>query len=275
MPLSLHFKSAAAKSAVAAPINLSGLAPHWTRGRNLAEIGSFPVAWGNERISLGELFVVEGTPADERIELVGDLSTVRGIGAGMTSGSIRVEGNVGCQAGTEMSGGQLEIHGSAGDWVGSQMRGGRIHVHGSVADYAAGAYPGGPRGMTGGELLIGGTAGDGLGRRMRRGLVAVLGSAGEDLGAGLIAGTILVGGSCGRRPGAEMRRGTIALLGPEPELLPTFVRANRLRPQFMALLFVHLRQAGLQFQGESLLGDYVLHHGDMLASGRGEILVRA
>jgi formylmethanofuran dehydrogenase subunit C len=269
MPLRLHFKSAVA------PIHPAGLIPEWTQSRGLTEIGKFPVFCGSERIPLGELFTVEGNPADARIEFVGDLSKVHGIGAAMTSGSISVEGDVGCQAGAEMSGGQLEIRGAAGDWVGCQMRGGRIHVHGSVADHAAAGYPGSRRGMTGGELLIDGTAGDGLGQRMRRGLVAVRGSAGEDLGAGLIAGTIVVGGSCGRRPGVEMRRGTIALLGPEPELPPTFVRANRLRPQFMGLLFVHLRQAGLEIQNESSPSDYVLYHGDLLALGRGEILVRA
>jgi formylmethanofuran dehydrogenase subunit C len=275
MPLRLQFKSAVCKSAGAAPIRLAGLIPDWTQSRRLAEIGEFPVVCGNQQVSLGELFAITGNPSDGRIELVGDLSAVHGIGAAMTSGSIFVEGNVGCHAGAEMGGGQLEIRGAAGDWVGCQMRGGRIHVHGPVQDHAAAAYPGSPRGITGGELLIDGNAGNGFGYRMRRGLVAVLGSAGDDLGAGLIAGTILVGGSCGRRAGADMRRGTIAILGPGPELLPTFIRANRLQPQFLQLLFVHLRRAGLDIQDESLRGEYVLHHGDLLASGRGEILVRA
>jgi formylmethanofuran dehydrogenase subunit C len=270
MPLRLKLKSA-----LGAPVRLAGLTPDWTHSRGLSEIAARELFHGNKRHTLGELFVVAGNSADGEIEFLGELSKVHGIGAGMTSGSIRVEGHVGDHAGAEMRGGSLEILGGAGDWIGREMCGGRIHVHGKVADHAAAAPVGASRGMAGGELLIAGNAGHGLGRRMRRGLVAVSGSAGDDVGAEMLAGTILLGGSCGKRPGTELRRGTLALIGPPPELPLTYVRDNRFRPQFLELLLVHLRRAGMAFPSDSSRGDYLLHHGDMLVSGRGEILIRA
>ncbi len=263
------------KSALHAPVQLPGLTPQWTRSRSAREIGAFEVSCGNKRLPLGDLFAVAGNSADGALELAGDLSAVHGIGAGMTAGTIRVDGHVGDHAGAAMRAGSLEIRGNAGNWLGREMRGGRIHVHGSVAEHAAAAPAGASRGMCGGELLIAGSAGHGLGRKMRRGLVAVSGSAGDDVGSEMLAGTILIGGSCGKRPGTDLRRGTLALIGPPPELPLTYVRGNRFRPQFLELVLVHLRRAGMLFPADSSRGEYLLHHGDMLVSGRGEILIRA
>ncbi len=257
------------------PIELPGLTPDWAFERKAAEIARWGVPCGRERVDLGDLFTIRGDAGDGRIELAGDLTSVHRLGAGMTGGEIRVEGSVGRHAGAAMSGGRLEVSGSAGDWLGAEMRGGQIHVRGSAGDHAAGAYPGSTRGVAGGEILIDGNAGHDVGRAMRRGLIAVGGSVGDDLGTRLLAGTIVVLGACGRRVGVEMRRGTLALVGPRPELLPTFVAAGRCRPAFMQLLLRRLRQAGFAVPQSQPEAEFVLHHGDLLALGRGEILLAA
>lgn len=268
MPLTLELKCS-----LKAPLELAVLTPDWAMRRTVDRIAHQVVACGRERLALGDLFAIRGDQADGHIELSGDLTAVHRLGARMTSGEIHVEGSVGRHLGAEMSGGRIEVSGTAGDWLGAEMRGGSIHVRGSAGNHAAGAYPGSSRGVVGGEILIDGDAGHDLGRAMRRGLVAVGGSVGEDLGARLLAGTIIVGGACGRRVGAEMRRGTLALLGPPPELLPTFVAAGRCRPTVMQLLLSRLRQTGFAVPKGRAEAEFVLHHGDLLALGRGEILL--
>ncbi|HEX3997519.1 MAG TPA: formylmethanofuran dehydrogenase subunit C [Pirellulales bacterium] len=260
------------------PIDFAGIIPERIRGHSLAEIERTEIFCGNRRLPLVELFSVAGESADGGIHLTGDLSSVHGIGCGMTQGVIRIEGSAGRHLGAEMRGGRIDVFGDAGDWAGAEMRGGAIHVHGNVADHAAGAFPGSLRGMTGGELLVAGNAGDNAGTAMRRGLVAIGGSAGDGLGSRMIAGTIIVGGQCGRHAGAAMRRGTIVLMNPASngamQLLPTFVRANQWNPPFLRLLLVNLQSAGFVQAERWIDSDYIVHHGDQLALNRGEILVR-
>jgi formylmethanofuran dehydrogenase subunit C len=276
MPLQLHFT---ADSRL--PIDFAGIDPERTRGLSLAEIERLEVFRGNQQLPLAELFTVSGDPADGAIHLTGDLTSVHGIGARMAAGSIRIEGHAGRHLGAEMWGGRIEVSGDAGDWLGAEMHGGQIRVHGSAADHPAAAYPGSPRGMTGGEVLVDGNAGNHLGTAMRRGLLAVGGAAGDGIGARMIAGTILVGGQCGRHIGAGMRRGTIALMAPAGEtpapqsLLPTFARANHWSPQIMRLLMVHLHRGGFPGADAWIESAYDIYHGDQLALGKGEILVRA
>jgi len=259
------------------PIDLAGILPERIRGKSLGEIERIKVFCGNRQLPLAELFAVAGDAADAALHLSGDLASVHRIGAGLTEGTIRVEGNAGRHLGAEMRGGGIEVFGDAGDWLGVEMHGGEIRVHGNAADHAGAAYPGSPRGMTGGELLIDGNAGDHLGTAMRRGLVAIGGATGDGVGTRMIAGTILIGGQCGKHVGAEMRRGTIALMvaAAAKELLPTFARANRWNPQFMRMLLVHLHRGGFPGAAAWIDSDYELYHGDQLALGKGEILVRA
>ena len=121
--------------------------------------------------------------------------------------------------------------------------------------------------------MIDGAAGDDLGAAMRRGLVVVGGRAGDRVGNRMLAGTILVAGFCGRHAGAAMRRGTIALLGKPPELPLTFVRANCWEPPFMRLLLVYLTRSGFPVPHEWFAAPLTSYSGDMLESGRGEILL--
>ncbi|MEM2936700.1 MAG: formylmethanofuran dehydrogenase subunit C, partial [Candidatus Bathyarchaeia archaeon] len=64
----------------------------------MGEIGALQIWEGNRKRTLGELFRVEGKesgpPEKVSIHLIGDLSKVRRIGAGMAAGEITVTGNV-------------------------------------------------------------------------------------------------------------------------------------------------------------------------------------
>jgi len=78
-------------------------------------------------VSLGDLFTIDGTP-DGTATLVGDLALAERVGAGLSEGFMRVEGNVGDRAGAELSGGRLELGGNAGHSTGEGMSGGLLVV---------------------------------------------------------------------------------------------------------------------------------------------------
>lgn len=270
MALQLHFRAD-----TPLPVNLAGLiTPTWTCEHSLAEVEQRPVSAGNEFVPLAELFAVSGDPRDKKIEFYGEMPNVASIGGALSEGTIHVEGSIGRHAGSGMRGGELSVNGHAGDWLGCCMRGGRIRVSGNAGRYIAAARPGEPRGMTGGEIFIDGGAGDYAGSRMRRGLIAIGGDAGDSVGRDMLAGTIFVFGRCGPRPGIGMRRGTIGLFGAAAELPLTFRRANRWEPQFMQLLLTYLKRHGVKAAGQFLASECIAYHGDMLALGKGEILLK-
>lgn len=255
------------------PVEIEGITPSALRDKSLGEIERVPIVHGNRKPSLAEFFRVSGNPADERIELRGDLSGVHWIGAGMDRGEIRVLGRAGRHVGSEMSGGQITVEGDVGDWLGGQMHDGVIRVRGSAGHLVGAAYRGSPRGMTGGTILVDGPAGNEIGHGMRRGIIAV-GGAQDAVGFSMIAGTILVFGPCGIRPGAGMHRGTIGLLGDErPALLPTFRYGCRLKPVFLAMWLKELARQTYPAPQTLRDSEIDLYHGDFVALGRGEILL--
>ena len=257
------------------PVEIEGLTPDWVCDKSLTEIERFEIFHGNRRLPLAEMFRVSGDASDKCQEFEGDLSGVHWIGAGITSGQIRILGAAGRHVGSEMRGGQITVEGDAHGWVGVQMRGGLIHVRGNAGHLAGTAYHGSPKGMTGGTLLIDGNAGNEVGSMMRRGLIAVGGTAGDMLGFNMIAGTILVFGECGIRPGAGMRRGTLGLFGVKrPQLLPSFRYATTYRPQIIPLLLRSIRNKGFQVDEALLMSDFDLYQGDMIEVGRGEVMFR-
>ncbi|HWB09520.1 MAG TPA: formylmethanofuran dehydrogenase subunit C [Pirellulales bacterium] len=256
------------------PVEVEGLVPEAVRGKSLHQIEELPLFYGNRSLPLGELFSVSGDPSDLRIDFEGDLAGVHWMGAKMTCGIIRVAGPAGRHTGSEMRGGEIHVEGDAGDWLGAEMHGGLIHVRGRAGDLAGSAYRGSARGMTGGTILIGGDAGGEVGHSMRRGLIAVGGSVGDCPAVNMIAGSLFVTGGCGVRPAAGMRRGSLVLLGDKPTLLPTFRPAGYGRPVFSRVYLLHLRGRGFAVPDELLKADYALYHGDLLAGGRGEVLIR-
>jgi len=271
MPLTLTYK---AETSV--PVEIEGFTPTWANEKTLAEIGQFEIFHGNQKLPLGEMFDLEGDASDLQFDFHGDLSGVHWIGAQMSEGAINVHGPGGRHIGSEMTGGTIHVHGDARGWVGAEMHGGLIHVHGDAGHLVGAAYRGSPKGMTGGTILVDGDAGNEIGLTMRRGMIAIGGRAGDVLGFNMIAGTVLVFGECGIRPGAGMRRGTLGLLGPNPpNMLPTFRHACTARPQVLPLMLGELRRQGFSVDEDLLNTDCEVYNGDLVALGRGEILVRS
>lgn len=257
-------------------LEVEGVTPSALRENSLAEIERIEILHGNARLPLAEFFAVRGDAGDERHTWEGDLAGVHWLGAKMTSGRIEVQGNIGRHLGSQLRGGEIHVAGDAGDWVGAEMHGGLIHVRGQAGNLVGSAYIGSPKGMTRGTILVGGNAGTEIGRFMRRGLIAIGGHAGDLVGHNMLAGSVLVFGTGGIRHGAGMKRGTLAFLGRErPPLLPTFRRACRYRPDFLPLVYRQLRKLGFTVPDELFESQYDLYSGDLLAGGRGEILLRA
>jgi formylmethanofuran dehydrogenase subunit C len=236
------------------------------------EIKALPVFYGRRKVSLGDLFDVEGERSD-KIVVQGDLQHVKKIGYGMTLGRIEIRGDVGLHLGAHMSGGMITVQGNAGDWAGANMEGGRVWIRGNVGHHAGAAYPGQTRGVNRGEIIVEGNAGSELGAVMRRGLIVVLGNTGDFTGARMIAGTIMVFGHLGKRAGAGMKRGSIIALGSCEPLLPTFRFETVYQPVYIKVFFHYLQKWGLSLSKETGDGFFRRYSGDMNTLGKGEILI--
>ena len=263
------------KSATTIPVEAECITPDNLAGKSPAEIARLPVQHGNAEAPLSEFFSVEGDAGDQDIRIEGDCSRVKMIGSGMASGRITIRGNAGMHLGAEMTGGQIRVHGQAGDWVGAEMRGGKIHVHGDAGHLVGAAYRGSRHGMRGGTILIDGKAGNEIGATMRRGLIVIGGETGDFPGVSMIAGSIFLFGKPGIRIGAGMKRGTIALFGGNVPLLPTFAYDCEYQPTVINLYLRQLRAWGFSKADAAPGGLYRRYSGDLVALGKGEILIRS
>ncbi|HWL09743.1 MAG TPA: formylmethanofuran dehydrogenase subunit C [Planctomicrobium sp.] len=274
MPLTLRLKTE-----LILPVDADGLLPERLGVLTSNEIARLPLPQGNRSIPCEELFEVDGTAAEDgELQIHGDCRKLKGIGAGMSTGRILVEGSAGMHLGRRMRGGEIVVTGDASDWTGAEMRSGQIRVQGSVGHHAGGAYPGSKKGMTGGRLFVHGQAGTFVGNRMRRGWIVVLRSAEDAAGAGMVAGTICLLGGChpeaaGSSLGVGMKRGTI-LVGDNvvsSRLPRTFSFAATARPVFLNLLMKELHEAGFTVPAEWRSAPFDCYRGDSLERGLGEL----
>jgi len=149
------------------PLEAECLTPDHLIGKSLAQIAAMPVFHGNRETQLGDWFTLHGDSGDGELVIDGDCSRIKWIGAEMTRGRIRINGDAGMHLGSEMSGGVIDLMGNAGDWVGAEMRGGRIHIRGRAGHLVGAVYRGGRKGMRGGTILIEGDAGDEVSSHLR------------------------------------------------------------------------------------------------------------
>jgi len=252
-------------------LDLSPLTPDNLAGKTAAEIAAIELGTTRVRVTAGEVFRIrEGDPTAVLIE--GGSARFDRVGMGMSTGAIRVEGEVGVQAGRLMSGGQLTIRGAAGPFAGSGMTGGTVVIQGDAGERLGGPLSGETVGMSGGVLHVHGDAGERAGDRLRRGVILIDGRAGAYVGSRMIAGTLAIGGEAGDLPGYLMGRGTI-LLGRGATLLsPTFgdcgehdLVAARLLADYVAPFSANM--ARLFRRPLRRLA------GDLAALGKGEILL--
>lgn len=234
------------------------------------EIAMLPLWDGRDQLRLGDLFDVRGARG-ATVHVVGDLSYLDGLGAGMAGGELVVAGNVGRRVGHRMTGGVIRVLGDAGAAAGLEMAGGVLEITGNAGDHVGGAEAGSSKGMRGGELIVHGTAGAGVGARMRRGTI-VCARAGPQTGEGMIAGNVLVLGPVHDNVGRYNKRGSIAVLGSIS--VPAVYRyACTYHPPHLALMLRHLRaRFHLPITDRHIAGAYRRWSGDMSELGRGEIL---
>ena len=265
MPLILRWRGAAT-----VPVDGAVIQPDRLGGR-AAELAGTPIAVGNGRGVLADLFVLAGDGGDQHVVVEGDLRTVHGLGAGMTAGRLEVQGDVGHRLGVGMTGGVIEAWGSVGSAAGAELAGGLLRVRGDAGADLGAALPGSRVGMRGGVILVDGSAGDGVGTALRRGIIAVAGSVGCGAGRGLVAGSIVVGGTTGPGLGAGMRRGTIGLLGDQRDPGPAFEPSGSLRPPVATILLRQLAEWGFVLPAAAFAPRFRRYNGDRSVGGHGEI----
>lgn len=254
-------------------VDCSPLVPDRLAGLPAADIAAIELASGNRRLRTDEVFAVgDGDAADMLIE--GACAKLDRIGAGMTTGRLRVVGDAGDYLGAGMSGGRIELAGCAGSHCACAMAGGTVDVEGGVGDFLGGALPGELHGMRGGLVRVGGSAGERAGDRMRRGMLLVEGDAGDWCASRMAAGTLAVLGRVGASPGFGMVRGTLLLRDLPGGLLPTFNDCGIHELGFLRLLLRSWTELPGAFGRLSPDAIRVRRHvGDLANGGKGEILV--
>lgn len=256
------------------PLDLSSLNPATLAGRRLPQIRAMKLQQGRRRVPLGDWFEIEGETDASTLVLEGAAACLHRVGAGLSSGSIEVHGDVGHEAGLRMRGGLLRISGNAGDGVGLGMRGGVIDIEGNAGSFAGAPAPGDVTGMKNGTILVGGNVGERAGDRMRRGLLAVGGNAAAFCGSQMVAGSIVVLGDCGAGLGVGMRRGSIVLSKPTGIAGHNFQLAGEFELAFLPLLVRYL--SGLKPLWSARLARLTKVQrwvGDAGNGGMGEILI--
>ncbi len=256
------------------PLETEVISPQSFKGLDEKQISALTIFHGNDQRALADFFDVTDIESKDVIELEGDLSKVKLIGAGMTEGKLLIHGNVGAHLGSDMTGGEIIVHGNAADWVGREMSGGRIIIHGNAGHMVGSSVRGSSKGIQGGEIIIYGNALNEVGNGMRRGLIAIAGNSGDFTGVNMKAGTIVVLGQLGMRPGAGMVRGTI-ISGQQSQLLPTFTYNTTYQPTVIKSILIYLRKMGFPMQDGHIHGNYQRWSGDSLELNKGEILLYA
>ena len=252
-------------------LDLSPLTPQNLSSRTTAEIGAIELGTTRVRVTAGDVFRIrEGDRATIVIE--GGSARFDRVGMGMSAGTIRIEGEVGVEAGRLMSGGQLTVRGAAGPFAGSGMRGGTLEIEGDAGERLGGPLSGETVGMSGGVVHVHGDAGQRAGDRLRRGVILIEGRAGAYAGSRMIAGTLAIGGEAGDLPGYLMGRGTI-LLGRGATLLsPTFGDCGEHDLVAARLLADYVAQASVKL-AKRFRRPLRRLAGDLAALGKGEILL--
>jgi formylmethanofuran dehydrogenase subunit C len=259
------------KAATQQRLDLSPLTPARLKGLSAKEIGRIAVETTKEKIAAGDLFQIGGADPSN-IHIIGGLDRFDGIGAGMASGSIFVEGDAGARLGRAMSGGAIRITGSAGVWCGSGMKAGRIDIRRNAGDWIGGPLAGEMAGMSGGFIHVKGDAGAEAGHRLRRGTIAIGGNAGAYAGRAMIAGTLAIGGDTAHSPGYLMKRGTILIGGKAARLSGTFLDCGEADLAFLRLLERSLMRDGVK-PGALFKKPKHRWAGDTAVIGKGEIFV--
>ncbi len=245
------------------PVEAECISPDVFVEKSAKEIAKLQVWEGNRKRTLDELFKINhetSNPSEEiSIKICGDVSKVRRIGTGMSSGEIIIDGDCGMHLGEEMNGGVITVTGNADSWTGSMMKKGTIEINGNAGDYIGAPYRGSTHGMSGGTIIIHGNAGNEVGCYMRNGLIKIDGNVGQFVGIHMRNGTIYVKGDSEGRVGAQMLKGKIVISGCIPLILPSFT--------------IDLTVPNVKVNGEKIDGPFYRFIGDLTENGNGKLFV--
>jgi formylmethanofuran dehydrogenase subunit C len=262
------------RAGITGSLEVDGLAADRLAALSEHEIAQLPVWHSGRRALLGEFFDVRGSHAAD-ILVDGPVPHVDGIAGAMAGGDLLIDGDAGNGVAAAMSGGRVEIRGAVGHEAGAGMSGGALLIGGNAGDRLGAARPGAQKGMTGGEIVVRGSAGVDAAAACRRGLIAVLGDVGVDAARSMVAGSLLVAGRCGPGAGRFNKRGSVIAIG-GIEVPSTYRYACTFRPPHLRVTLCHLmRRYGVSFSSSVLQGRYRRFCGDLVAPGKGEILVWA
>jgi formylmethanofuran dehydrogenase subunit C len=260
------------RAVIDAPLDVDGITPDRLATLSAHEIAALPVWAGGRAAAVGDFFSIGGERS-ATVRVVGDLSRVNGLGAGMAAGELIVDGSAGRRVGAAMRGGVLTVNGDVGDDAGVALAGGLLRVNGNAGDRLGAAEAGASKGMTGGEIIVTGSAGERVAARARRGLVVVAGDVGAHAAHAIIAGTLVVVGRVGAAAGRGSKRGTIVTTRPM-EVPPTYTYACTFEPPHVRLTMTYLRRRhALAIDDRAIGGRYRRYCGDAGDPGKGEILV--
>src|SRR5260370_22412149 len=132
-------------------LTLRGFVPERLAGLTASAIARQTLRQGNRPGVLGDLFAVDvSAGAEDRLVIDGPDEQLDDVGAGMSSGELVVEGNVGACVGLQMSGGRILVQGSAGVGAGTGMSGGTFRLAGDAGDHIGPALPRERPGLRGG-----------------------------------------------------------------------------------------------------------------------------
>src|SRR5262249_19934662 len=146
--MSTHVVTVSLRTPITEPLRVEGLTADRVAGLSECEIAALPAWLGARKAQLGDFFDVKGERSD-RVRVVGALTNVHGVAAGM-------------------AGGELLIDGDGGRGVAQAMTGGLVVVGGDVGVDAA-------RAMIAGTLVVFGRTGGRAGRGSHRGSIIALG----------------------------------------------------------------------------------------------------
>lgn len=260
------------KAAPSEVLDLAALVPAKLAGLSAYEIEKLPITAGGTIVA-GDVFSISGD-AGSTIAITANSSLLDNVGAGLTEGTVIVEGSVGNAAGAKMKGGKLLINGNAGNHLGTGASGGIIAVKGSAGDYVGGIRPGDKFGMMGGIVVIEGDAGERAGERMRRGIVLVRGKFGAAAGSRMVGGTLWTESGFGANPGHLLRRGT--LIGPKADsLLPTFADCGLHDLNVLRIISKYVTETLGSLAPKPLPPKVRKFAGDLATIGKGELLLTA
>jgi formylmethanofuran dehydrogenase subunit C len=251
-------------------VNCTALTPSNLQGKSIHEIASTVIIYGNQNVTVGDLFDISGKDA-HHFCFKNTSDKLEHLGANLAGGSITIEGNAGAYLGFAMTNGEIHCHGNTADFAACNMAGGLLKIDGNVGHFLGGASPGLRKGMRGGTVIVKGNAGERTGDLMRRGLILIEGNVGDYCGSRMIAGTIGVLGNMGKYAAYNMQRGTL-LFAQMPQLNTTLQDCGMHTLPFLSLLFKSFQQYNTKF---SQLNSQRVHRfvGDIACNGNGEILL--